>query len=60
MTQSELEYEYMVILETRLALLCEDRDPTPAQVEIATQEARAHLRALNPLAGKFKALRESL
>ena len=33
--------EWHVTYETRLGMLCEDREPTPRQVEIAMAEADA-------------------
>lgn len=38
MTRDE-QAEWRLIYETRLGILCEDRDPTPAQVKIARDEA---------------------
>jgi len=42
----EFDYERLVILETRLGILCEDRAPTPEQEMIARTEADAAMREL--------------
>ena len=39
MTEQELEAEWRVIYETRLGILCEERQPTEEQLNIATEEA---------------------
>lgn len=38
-TLSEMMAEWNVIYQTRLGIMCEDREPTPEQESIAHQEA---------------------
>lgn len=40
MTQEELIYERAYRLQERLALLCEDREPTAAELNMAQQDVR--------------------
>jgi len=44
----EFDYEWHVVYETRLGILCEDRPPTPEQEHIARTEADAAVRELTP------------
>jgi len=41
LTPTELKAEYEYRRSERIAILCEDRQPTPEQEAIATQEAEA-------------------
>lgn len=47
MTLRELRVEYDHRLAERLGHLCEDREPTPAQLAMAEAEARAVIDELN-------------
>jgi len=44
MTLLELHVEYQYRYDERIGILCDDRTPTPEQIEIATSEAEAFLK----------------
>ena len=45
-TNEQLDAEFNYVKEERLGLLCEDREPTQAQLDIAIIEARRHIARL--------------
>ena len=45
-SSEELKIEWKHVYETRLGILCEDRQPIPDQIEIATKEADEHIELL--------------
>lgn len=49
MTPEELRAEWEVTYQTRLAILCENAKPSPAQVDIAFEEAEEHVNALRSI-----------
>lgn len=49
MTLKELSAEYEYRLTERLGHLCEDREPTPAQLKMAEAEAQEVVERLNKL-----------
>jgi hypothetical protein len=43
-TDADLDAEWKHLYETRIAILCGERDPTPAQIQIARLEADEAIR----------------
>lgn len=54
MTLKELRTEYEYRLQERLGHLCENQDPTPAQLAMAEAESQAVVEKLNQQSRKEK------
>lgn len=54
MTPKELEYEWQVIYDTRLGMLCGSDKPTEFMILIAKDEATEHVNKLRLLDGVEK------